>query len=185
MVCLKLDLLFKIGSAGEMETNLKTVPAFLEKVLNQLDTLNINHSNLEIDHVCFRTETQKEYEMRKNELSGISALLIESMVGGRLISVYKLHDPIIYGSRKIALIELPSPKAGSHYPSGWEHCEMVVESIHKLMKVEHPELKWKTSGMGKEINPELGLKLEGGISVKFHEQSLEKVIELELAANAC
>lgn len=38
---------------------------------------------------------------------------------------------------------------------------------------------WRRSGMSKTLNRELGLPLDDGISCKFHEQSLESVIEIE------
>ena len=37
------------------------------------------------------------------------------------------------------------------------------------------------SGMNKPLNADLRLRLEGGLSVKFHELALDEVIRMELA----
>lgn len=50
-----------------------------------------------------------------------------------------------------------------------------------MEKYAHLKGYWKVSGMSKPLNRELGLPLGSGISCKFHEQSLESVIETELA----
>lgn len=103
------------------------IPAFIAQIQCLIAKLGISVSSYSIDHVCWRTATQEEYCLCKKELGLIGTLLIESIIGGRLISVFKLATPISCDGREIDVIELPSPKAGSEYASGLEHCEFVVD----------------------------------------------------------
>ena len=44
----------------------------------------------------------------------------------RPISTYLLHAPLCWNGRKIRCVEVPCPKPGRAYESGWEHVEFVV-----------------------------------------------------------
>lgn len=160
----------KFISAGE---------TFFESLTAELESLNIKVENLLCDHLCFRVGTTDEYEVYKKALSPHADLLIEALVNGRPIATYKLHTPYKVQGREISLVELPAPKPGSNYKTGYEHAEFVVTETFSEIREKHPELKFSESL--KEINSELTLKLKDEKQVKFHHLSLEKVIELELA----
>ena len=135
-----------------------------------------------MDHICYRTSTQQEYQELKRELEAMGDLLIESEIGGRLIANYKLKTkiPILLKNStmiNIQVIEIPAPKAGRAYASGLEHVEFVVPDLVTLQR-EYPELSWDVSGLKKEFNADLRLQLDG-VSVKFHTSSLESVITEE------
>lgn len=101
------------------------------------------------------------------------------MIAGRPIATYKLHEPIIYRKREIPCVEIPAPKVGSPYPSGWEHAEFVIEGTLEDFMSRYPHIRWKTDSIHKPINPEIA-RIYGGFSVKFHTHDLEYVImELE------
>lgn len=143
----------------------KKAHEFLDSTLLECFDRGIDISKFQIDHLCWRTETQLEYEKMKCLLGKISQLLVESMVGGRMICTYRLNIPILHKNKVIRLVELPSPKVGRPYKSGFEHFECVAkDDLHKL------EL----------LFPGLRLKLSNERSVKFHANSLDKVIDLEL-----
>lgn len=74
------------------------------------------------------------------------------------------------------------PKRSSFYPTGLEHCEFVIdESLDSFIK-RYPKIEWDLSAMHKTRNADVRVEFEGGkISVKFHLQPLETVIESELA----
>ena len=59
-------------------------------------------------------------------------LLGEAMVGGRPVSVFRLREPLDVGTHRIRLLELPAPKEGSAYATGWEHVEVALGSDEKL-----------------------------------------------------
>jgi len=158
---------------------------FLTKLFSQLEPQPGALDHLPIDHICYRVAGRARYRELKNWLLAENELLVESLVNGRPIATYRMNQPFRFGDRKIPLLELPMPKPGSPYPEGWEHAEFVTDRT--LADFEH----WlisdlgiypddiDRSGLGKELNADLRLRLEGGISVKFHEQSLADVIRIE------
>jgi len=94
---------------------------FLDKLFGYLSEKKIAVSNFELDHICYRVETEERYQALKIALSNLGELLTESQIGGRVIASIKLNDPIIYKNRKIEVVELPAPKQGSFYKEGFEH----------------------------------------------------------------
>ena len=99
---------------------------FLKKVFAALKKDNINVSEYELDHICYRVDMVERYNELKQEILNYGSLLSESQIGGRAISTFKLNEPIIFENREIRCIELPSPKEGSFYPEGYEHVEFVI-----------------------------------------------------------
>ena len=61
---------------------------------------------------------------------------------------------------------------------GYEHVEFVVPFQLEDLILLYPNLAFNTKDLHLKINRDIRLKL-GQLSVKFHEQSLEKVIEVE------
>ena len=151
---------------------------FLTQIINQLHAKHLNINDLFIDHICYRVETTERYYELKNELEKENQLLVESTVNGRNIAVFKLKQPITFQHWEIPLLELPSPKSGSHYEEGWEHIECVTNEPLESFIENHPNLTFDLKGFSKPINREIRLNL-GKSSVKFHEMSLLRVIELE------
>lgn len=103
-------------------------------------------------------------------------LLVENKIGGRAISTFKLHEPIIFGERKIWCIELPSPKEGSFYPEDYEHVEFVIDKDFDTFMKSYPQIHFNTKALSKEINADIRIKYDG-FSVKFHHNTLEYVIK--------
>ena len=135
------------------------------------------------DHACYRVKTLEEYESYKEKLNLIGDLLIESMVGGRLISTFRLHESLKGKTFETNIIELPQPKPNRVYELGFEHLEFVISEDFKSFSEKHKDLEFDWKGADKSFNPELRLPL-GETSVKFHHQTLERVIEIEMAANS-
>lgn len=156
----------------------KEAIVFLDKLFALLNEHSIDLQDWQIDHLCYRTSDLENYEASKKKFSELGELLIEGDVNGRPIATYKLHKPVQYKQYSIPLVEVPAPKTGKETPEGWEHIEVVIDiSFDDLMK-KYPNLDWSTKALSKEINPELVYKFDD-CSIKFHHQSLEKVIEWE------
>ena len=157
----------------------KNLDDFLKVLSSQLIESNIEiKPDWVIDHICYRVSTEDEYTDLKNFFIKKNELLIESTVGGRLISTYKLSKPLNILGQKVSVLELPAPKIGKVTPEGYEHIEIVCsESFEELIKV-YGHLKLDKKGMNKDINPELEIELDT-CSIKFHHQTLESVIEYE------
>lgn len=160
---------------------------------------------MQLDHICYRVETKDEYQELYHQLVKEGAdLLVEDSINGRLISTFKLQNPIIVDDREIYLLELPMPKNGSPYHSGWEHAEFVVGILYSIVSCQllgpdvdliefskrYPNLslEWDLSGSSKASNPDVRIEListfVGKMSAKFHHLSLDRVIELEKAGKS-
>lgn len=89
---------------------------FLRTIVSHLASDQIDVSNSELDHICYRVETEARYEELKNILeTSYATLLSEAIIGDRFISTYRLNDPIRYINRTISILELPAPKPGRFY----------------------------------------------------------------------
>lgn len=152
---------------------------FIKDLFKKLEDRKIYFKNSwDIDHLCYRCATDDEYEQLKPYFLRFSDLLIESPVNGRLISTFKLHNPIHFKDWIIDLIELPAPKKNKPTPSGFEHIEVVCdENLHDFSLKFNSDII-NTKGLDKAFNSELELDL-GDKKIKFHNYSLESVIRLE------
>eukprot|EP00440_Ansanella_granifera_P024517 gb/GFBE01026627.1/.p1 GENE.gb/GFBE01026627.1/~~gb/GFBE01026627.1/.p1 ORF type:complete len:204 (+),score=32.63 gb/GFBE01026627.1/:1-612(+) len=148
----------------------------------------------EMDHICYRVETDEQYQSTKSALLGLGgALLIESLIGGRPISIIQLREPIVHNGVTVRCIELPSPKEGSFYRTGLEHAEMVVGQpsdgcVSSKVRLEefmrsYPGCSFDTRAIGKEINADVSLgwkdEMFGKMSCKFHLRPIYEVVEYE------
>jgi predicted metalloenzyme YecM/phosphoglycolate phosphatase-like HAD superfamily hydrolase len=154
--------------------------AFLSNLLQELKGLGIADTHLQPDHLCYRVESKAEYQQYKNFLLNHGELLTEAPVNGRAICTFKLKAPFVVGAVKVDLLELPAPKSGSAYVTGFEHAEFVIKEDFKIFAALYPTLSFHSGG-NKLTNPELSLKTAKG-QAKFHHASLDRVIEIEQAA---
>ena len=160
---------------------------FLEAIFTALEPTAGALDHLELDHVCYRVETTDRYTELKTWLLHKNELLVESLINGRHIATFRMAEPFRFRGREIWLLELPEPKPGSHYAEGWEHVEFVTDrplAEFAVWMAEHlgvADADIDRSGMNKPLNADLRLRLEGGLSVKFHELALDEVIRMELA----
>ena len=102
------------------------------------------------------------------------------MVNGRAISTFKLSFPFQTATHEIPLLELPAPKNGASFPTGFEHAEFLIGECFTSFRSKYPGLNLIEGG-NRTLNPELCLKLGDGMQAKFHHLSLGRVIELEKA----
>lgn len=151
---------------------------FLNSFTSELDRTGLLIDIEVIDHLCLRVTSLKEYEAWKVELSGLGRLLTESYINGRPIAVYKLHLPIKSGHYWVDLIELPAPKLGRSYSFGFEHIEAVCKFPLENLLARRSDLPFSLENFHAPANRDLQLKLSSGL-IKFHDQSLEELIEGE------
>lgn len=152
---------------------------FVASVNDELEQLGINHNQLvQLDHLAYRVASHEQYEAMKQKLASIAILLGESMIAKRPIATFELHSPLRAGGWVIPYIELPAPKDSSPYSEGLEHAEFVVVGSLDKFQANYPTLPWITKALTKKINPELAIKTNT-VSIKFHEQSLGSVVNLE------
>jgi predicted metalloenzyme YecM/RimJ/RimL family protein N-acetyltransferase len=162
----------------------QSVTRFIVSLLNYLAEQGMTLDDHAIDHVCFRVESISSYEIFKRQISGDQtcefkgALLSETMINGRPIASFKLHEPIRVANQCIEVLELPSPKPSHHYPQGFDHIEVVIKQSFDEFTKSHPKLIFDTHGLSNLLNPEITLKTSFGV-VKFHYRSLADVIDVE------
>ena len=92
---------------------------FLKQMILELSNLNIETQGLVIDHLCFRVATNEEYLEYKKMIGEFADLLIEAEINKRPIATYLLSQPIEFEQYKIDVIELPAPKVGVNYRTGF------------------------------------------------------------------
>lgn len=163
--------------------------AFLDIVFADLEALKIDVSQYELDHMCYRVQTDEQYAAAKAGLGALGTLLSTVVLGGRHISTYKLHEPVTYNGRSIALVELPEHKASSKnsYAVGLEHIEFAIGADKDLVEFTtlYPSISFDMSEITKANNPAVRIMLPNGHgSVKFHHLPLEEVIRIELSQAA-
>ena len=169
-----------------MTNVLKGIDAFVANINRGLDEAKIDRTLLsEMDHVCYRVETDERYNELRRELLRATRLVTPvgepAIVNGRPIATFEFVEPVIADGWNISYLELPSPKEGSPYEEGLEHAEFVVLGGNlKRFRAKHPHLEpfFQTGGMNKALNPELGLK-DFDMSVKFHTLALGAVVRIE------
>ena len=172
-----------------------SLQAFLSEIERVCCSSGVLSVDDEIDHVCYRVETKTKYQMVFKELLNMGSVLTESMIAGRPISTFLLHEPIVYKSWKIPCIELPSPKDGSYYPTGWEHCEIVIgdssmnivcnrEYLERFV-ADHSDVTFDLRAINKEINADVSMRINDDYSVKFHMRPLYEVCKFEELHNLC
>lgn len=151
---------------------------FLDSLFHKLNVLGVSLQHFEIDHLCYRTSSNQNYEDIKSKFSSLGELLIESEVGGRPIATYKLNGPIKYKDYVIDLVEVPAPKPGRQTQEGLEHIEVIIDESFENFILKYPEIDFNKKALSKDFNPELEIELDN-CAVKFHHKSLEHIINIE------
>lgn len=151
---------------------------FLQHLFAALHADGVDVEDMELDHLCYRVATVVRYSTCMDLFAQHGTLLAESLIAGRPIATYRLHQGFRFRERIIDMVELPSPKPGSTYPEGYEHAEFVVEEDLLVFTQRYPKLAWELDDLRKTTNPDVRL-LYPGFSVKFHRQRLSDVIATE------
>ncbi len=152
---------------------------FIADTSKGLEKAGIDRSELAMmDHICYRVETMERYKEMFKSLGHVANMIGEVDVAGRPIATFELDEHLRADGWVVPYLELPAPKEASPYPEGLEHAELVVIGDVEKFAELHSDLPFNRKGMGKVINPELGLKTDN-LSVKFHEQPLGAVVRIE------
>ena len=184
--------------------HLRSTPAYLmEAILKQVQESNIQIKDFICDHLCWRCASLEEYIKIKSlfasekDCDGLGFILVECMIGGRPISTIHLNSPILIKTNSnynftIPAFELPCPKPGRDYESGWEHCEFAVSNqfskLEDFVGVYENRIQFDYRAYKKKFNNDVSLEfnyIENGQKktgqVKFHLLPLEEVVKQELS----
>lgn len=163
--------------------NEKIISDFLDKIFDNLQKDNIDVSNYELDHICYRVSSVENYNFLKENIDSFWFLLSEEVVSWRPIATIKLFSPILYKNRQISVLEIPSPKVWSDYEDGFQHVEFVINETFDDFINKYQNINFDYSWMTKDYNKELWIKY-WNLWVKFHNDSLENVVRLEEKASS-
>lgn len=164
-----------------LDTLLGPVIPFVERIVSELEACGlIIDAPIAFDHLCFRTQSNEQYQALCQQLVSHGHPLVEGMIGARPIITYVLNEPIVTPTWSIPCLEVAAPKAGRYHQAGLEHIEWVVPSLHAII-ADNPTLVFKTDNINNLRNPDIALLLNSG-QVKFHTRALAQVIEQEIAS---
>jgi uncharacterized protein len=164
---------------------LQDLPIFLDKVFAYTRELGLDVSGLELDHIALRYKNSADVDRLASELKHVSTVISDAVVNGRIIYIFKLHKPLEYKDYQIPCIELPYPMDNHKYPEdGWEHVEFVIETdeanFEQVFNQRFPGQTYELhtpNVEGEQLsNSSVVLKKYTGLSVKFHPNSIEKVV---------
>ena len=153
--------------------------AFLDQLLSEVGAAGFDFADfVQMDHMCYRVSTIRQYQAKKEELRTVADFLGENQVNGRPISAFRLHHPVQHGQWRIDTIELPAPKPGVPTEQGLEHVEFVLFDAMDTFLKKHPDKQFNMKAATRGINPEVAFKLPT-YAVKFHLLSLPVVVFIE------
>lgn len=178
---------------------LQSVDSFLDKIFAFAEELDLDVSNLEIDHIGLRVKRKEDVDKLRKEIEKVSegnTHLVCALVNGRKILTYKLIEPLNYKNINIPCVELPYSSPNKIYPQdGWEHVEFVIpsdaqtiEKFEKIFKKQFsdfdvtklPEGVYGTDlpkVKGEQLaNPTIKLTKYRGLCIKFHPNTIENIV---------
>lgn len=141
---------------------------FIDKVLTNLSALNIDVSDLELDHFAYQTSSEEDYKNKKFDAVQIGRLESENTVGGKHVSIYRLIQPYLYTRYNISGFEIVGPKVAELCDSCIDHVEFVLQTSFEDFINSYPQVNWNTTAMYRPDFPKLSLKFMDGTGVKFH-----------------
>lgn len=153
---------------------------FLKKIYDNLEKSNIDISNTYADHMSLRTSTDDMYNNRKVELLKVASMINETMISNRLVSVWKLNTAVKYNNQNIYILELSAPKIGKQYPDQLDHIELVTAQNLEDLADKYPNISREKKWLARTNNRDIEVNFEDWTSAKFHNQSLEKVVNIEI-----
>ena len=141
---------------------------FIDKTLTQLQQLNIDVTNLELDHFGYQTSSKDDYESKKTESQQIGKMASENIVGGRRVCIIRLLKQHLYGNFEISGIEIIEPKDEQVCLSSLDHLEFVLKESFENFINKYKTVSWDTTALERPEFAKLSLRFGDGSGVKFH-----------------
>lgn len=174
---------------------------FEQKILQITQTIGLDLSQFQIDHLAVRMNTVETALEWRDLLLENATLLKESEVNGRPIGLFELQQAVKFCGQFVKIVELPFPKCKIYPVEGWEHSEVVVPFLEKepveawiarMMTTyqldNHPSLNVKISQpeVTGEIlpNPTVAISMKAetlcyNVCLKLHPYDIKSVISSE------
>lgn len=174
--------------------------SFEQKISELAQTMQVDISKFEIDHLAVRVNTCKDAEIWLTALTQYGRIFSDNIVNGRVIYLIELNEPLDFLGQSVSIVELPFPKEKIYLCEGWEHIEFVVPFLPNEQTVDWveriklqfnlnqlPHLKLKVSepkADGEQLpNPSLAVsfvdKSQNDVVIKIHPYSIRTVVLME------
>lgn len=153
--------------------------SFFNKILHNLDNVDVSIESYPLSHLGYRTETQKQYQIVLNRLLQHSSLYAENVHNGRNIAKLILKEELVLQNNyRVSMIELMPPKPDHKYVEGFEHCGVVLGNNFDQFNRKYASVLTGQQDQGPFCQPTF-VRFEDGSRVKFYQYSLKRVVELE------
>jgi uncharacterized protein len=153
---------------------------FLQTIIQKVADAGFDLNDfVQLDHMGYRTTLLEQYEQKKRQVADYGTHLGETIVNGRPISTYRLHQPVFSGKWRVDAVELIAPKEGKPMPEGLDHVEFVLYDDKDVFLQKYKNKAFVLDAAERGINPEIAYRLGDGLTVKFHLLNLPTVVYLE------
>lgn len=136
---------------------------FINDLKQRLSDLNLTFQSFPLDHICYRANSQKDYDTYFEFFKSKSILYTDKIFHDRHFHTFVLNEPFNYAEVKFYYLEFAEPGGSDDYENGFQHFEFLtnqhLEDVVTKGKIERLIFKSKH---GEEY-----LKWEDKISVKF------------------
>lgn len=177
----------------ELQDIVADLPRFSQALQALAERIGLDIAPLNADHISLRCHQNTTAERWQRGFERCGVLFSESVINGRPIRLFRLHEPVCVAHWRFTLIELPWPGEKRYAHEGWEHVEIVLPGTPETLNaralallsdegLSKPGLSVKTSspkGENERLpNPTLAVT-DGKITIKFHPYTLEDVVASE------
>ncbi|WJD48849.1 VOC family protein [Enterobacter sp. PGRG2] len=169
------------------------LPRFTLALTELATRLGLDIAPLDADHISLRCHQNATAERWRTGLEQCGELLSETLINGRPICLFKLHEPMTVAHWQFKVVELPWPGEKRYPHEGWEHIEIVLPGDPQSLNaralalladegLSQPGIVVKTSSPKGERerlpNPTLAVS-DGKVTIKFHPWSIEEIVASE------
>jgi predicted metalloenzyme YecM len=153
-----------------------SAPAFLGSVLDRLAAIGIDARAMPVSHLCWRVETLAEYHATVAALRPFAAAVAEDRFANRPITLLIPRVPLLAPSgAPIPLIEIPAPREGHPYPSGWEHAAFSLGGDPVAFHAANVTLLDGIKDPGLDVQSAF-VTFPGGMTAKFYAAPLLEIV---------
>lgn len=196
---------FEAQVRGSCMAYIEMANGFLLLEVSSFPELHMILENSQVDHIGLRIAATEEgngfysrYRGVRDSMSAHGEIVAETIIprniGGRPISIVKLHDPLETKIGSVYYVEVPAPRVGRNELEGLDHIEMVLPNeislaqfvskygaylAEKGLTTVERIFNTKVAIEDGMVNPDLILKT-GPFTVKIHERDIGKVIQADL-----
>jgi predicted metalloenzyme YecM len=164
--------------------------SFLEELKKYVDRVEefflncgVSFENINLDHVCFKCSSSKEFEEVREWFEGEDALIYQAIISKRRIATIKLLNPIKLKNFLINTLELSDQKPDNSQKSGVDHVEICSKNLsYEELKNFFESKGFKLVLDSKPHHTTYNI-LEDGLEVKLADKSLLKIVSEEILKN--